>query len=230
MNAFKSTLIKNLSFACLLCWLAGAMVACNDRPVKYPWYDHERDQYKEYSAEEIRQFIPQKAQPAPSFSGIGAIAQIAIYLLLAALVAAIVYFLARYFRQKKSTLPDLASEELPSDPVYLPVSEIDLPFHLQSSQELGKLIEEALKNRDLRRCAIYIFLFLVARLSERQMLQTRKSGTAREYARRMKKLLPDLGEEIEYSRLLFEQALYGESAPEFGALDLWRKLRQGLTA
>ncbi len=219
--------------------LAGAGLAA---PVpetleEHPWYDKTRDNYKQYTAEEVRKFIPDKKNPpeyAPGSPPLlpAGLAQVLLIIFLGVLVFFSVFLAYRWFRERESGSRSGTRLSGQAGPEVLELPGLEKSIELNQS-DLPGLIRRALDAGRDRLAASYIFAYLLFELSNREYITLAKNRTAREYARIMavEERVPSLFRELfRQAAANFDVAVYRESSPGVDLREFWEKVQAALRA
>ncbi|MBE7437321.1 MAG: hypothetical protein HS115_02610 [Spirochaetales bacterium] len=189
----------------------------------FPWYDTERQDYRKYTAEELREVMPEETQSAPApVLEAPPVSLFLLEILLYLLAAVALFFAVRWLiRRKPQAKEGRSSVVLPVKfQEYTAFQEV---VQARTAAEIRERIERAIAAMQLREAGKLIFIYLVARMTEKGELAVSGSLTAREIAREMKKIRPDPLSIIERSRQAFEKSLYaGREEPDLP--HLWQTI------
>ncbi len=213
------------------------------------WYDSQRDDYRRYAPEDIE--LPEESDGprcnrAPNMAPTSGLSPVILnflaYGLIAGLCALILYLIARIVMERRNeeriSLEDLEAaevvhEELPDE--IAGQAGIDLaskePLNLK---RLRDMIEGALRDGELGRACVYMFLFALLGFHHLGHLELHRDRTAREYVRSLQGGGPAGGLVDLFADLarLFEYALYRGHLPETvdstDVRDRWSRLRAAI--
>lgn len=204
-----------------------------DRMQEMPWYDAPADDYRDYTAEEVRKYIPEEDDPSPEMPVPGqggpvlppGVQEILLIVFLGVIVFFAAYLAYRWYTERelgrKAGFRAVAANQ---------PEVFDLPGIALAPGETPNLPERirvALKEGHSRLAAALIFVFVLLEFSARGLLELRKSRTPRAYARLVggdDSIPAALRDLFGQSAAAFEIAVYGESAPGLDLGDLWGRL------
>lgn len=222
--------------AALHCGTDPAAEGFADRMQEMPWYERSADDYKEYSAEEVAKHIPEESErTGPELrlpdSGLvlpAGIQEAILILFLAVLVFFCAYLAYRWYNEREIESPRVLKTSLAGPEV------LELPgleTSVSSELDLQAAIRAALAAGQDRKASAYIFAFFLLELSRRDLLELKKSRTAREYVREV--VRDDRHSEhlrfvFKRAAALFEVAVYAAAAPGEDIGSLWSEVRSVL--
>ena len=189
--------------------------------VRFPWYDAPRDEFCRVDVQPPRELKNRhskwEAQPATSWnapSWLQPVFEVLGWTLLAAAVAALLYFLVRAFlSEQRGRLPQAAVE-----PSADPQGDADrlqsLPFPLRHAQR--NLLEEARRcyeAGDFGQAVVFLYSYELVQLDRHQLIRLAKGKTNRQYLREVRSR-PGVQQLLHNTMVAFEDVFFGRHALE----------------
>ena len=200
-----------------------------------PWYEMPRDDYKEYTAEEVRKYIPeeeeerefQMGQRPPGLPR--GLQELILILFLAVFIFFSVYLAYRWYQERETDIRPISVRSRPDGPEVLDLPGIEEAVVAET--DLSREIDAALREGRTGKATIYLFVFLLRELSVREYIALRRHVTARGYARMVaagKEVPASVREIFAEAAEAFELVAYSERRPELDVGRLWERAKTEL--
>lgn len=197
------------------------------KSARYPWYDSETDDLRDINAKEkksddsetrksgweaqqsTQQPTARTTTPITGYGWVAQLVQILAMIVLGMLIAALIFFMIRYFLKEEEGSLDRGMTSFNEQPR----EEVDrveqLPFNLR--KPMSDLLTEARRLYELGRydeAIIYYYSYMMVELDKHQHLRLAIGKTNRQYLRELH-ANPNLAEMLRGTMIVFEDVFFG---------------------